>query len=127
MKHTIEYRESYRYVCEEDKSFQTRVKGYSVEVEDGWVRLDEDGVIHIKAGYSWNGPSGPTRDTANTMAPSLVHDGLYQIFKEALIPAKNNRKLSDLTFLDMLKDNGMSWLRRRLWYRGVRWFGWASV
>jgi len=127
VKHTIAFHRIYKYQIDEDKSFSTLVLGYDVEVPGGWVKLSKDGTISFRKGYSYDGPSGPTKDTPNSMAPSLVHDGLYQLIKEGLLPTKRNRKLSDKTFLKMLKDNGMSRFRRTLWYLGVRDAGWLFV
>jgi hypothetical protein len=124
MKHTVALHRVYKYIIDEDCSYPTLVKGYDAEVEGGWVRLEKDGTIHFKSGYSYDGPSGPTKDTKNSMAPALVHDGLYQLTGEDRIPVRRNRKLADKTFRKMLKENGMGWFRRGLWYSGVRVAGW---
>ena len=36
----------------------------------------------VEKDYAWDGPSGPTIDTSNSMRASLVHDVLYQAMRE---------------------------------------------
>jgi len=123
-KHHVSFRRLYKFQTNEDSVFQTRVIGYEAEVEGGWVRLEEDGRIFFKAGYSWNGCS-LVPDLPGTEMPSQVHDGIYQLVQEGRIPKKHNRKLGDLTFRDMMKDNDVIHPIRWLFYLGVRVGGWA--
>jgi hypothetical protein len=86
------------------------------------VRLTADGKMLFRKGYYYDGPSGPTWDTADSMGPSLMHDGGYQLISEAGLP-RSLRNAFDKHFRTMLKENGMGWFRRGLWYLGVSWFG----
>ena len=71
--------------------------------------------------YSWDGPSGPTIDTRNSLRASLVHDVLYQAMREKGIKfSYSSRKWADKIFLKILKEDGMGIIRRRLWYFAVR-------
>ena len=92
--------------------------------------------VVVKEGYAWDGASGPTFDTRASMEAALVHDVLYQCMRlgylstgerdMSQLPAKERRKLRknvDLLFLKMLDDGGMRGMRRRVWYRAVRWLG----
>lgn len=76
----------------------------------------------IKAGYAWDGPSGPTLDTPSFMRGSLVHDVLYQLMRERQIP-RSFRRDADQILVDICKQDGMSWIRRRWVYAAVRLFG----
>jgi len=49
------------------------------------LKADSDGGLLIKAGYSWDGPSGSAIDTKNFMQGSLVHDALYQLLRENIL------------------------------------------
>ena len=71
--------------------------------------------------YAWDGPSGPTADTENSMRASLVHDGLYQAMRERKLRL-TARGIADKEFRRILKDDGMSFLRRWIWWLGVRCF-----
>ena len=126
LKHVVAIHQVYKYELDEDCGFQTPIQGVEAEVEGGWVRLLESGLLLFKKGYSYNGASGPTYDSASSLAPSLVHDGGYQLISEANLSRKY-RKVFDKLFLRMLKENGMSFPRRTLWYLAVRAVGWMYV
>ena len=86
------------------------------------IALPGDGSLLIRAGYAWNGASGPTLDTDDTMEPSLVHDALYQLMREWCLP-QSARKAADKLMRQMLKQQGMPYLRRWYWYWFLRWCG----
>ena len=76
----------------------------------------------VEKDYAWDGPSGPTIDTPNSMRASLVHDVLYQAMRERGF-SKKFRWRADLEFLRILKSEGMWFLRRWIWWFGVRIWG----
>ena len=78
--------------------------------------------VVVRNGYAWDGPSGPTIDTENSMRASLVHDVLYQGMREGMLPA-GFRERADSEFSRILKEDGMWWPRRWLWWLGVRLLG----
>lgn len=78
----------------------------------------ENGRLYIAEQYAWDGASGPTIDTKNTMTPSLVHDALYQLMREGLL-SDDFKADADRIFYEMLKERGMWFIRARLWYRAV--------
>lgn len=91
------------------------------DFHDGKVRAS-GGRLTIERGFSWDGASGPTFDTPNTMRPSLVHDALYGAIRRGrLLPGC--RKRADGLFRSMLKESGMGMFRRGYFYLGVRLFG----
>jgi hypothetical protein len=121
----IHYRRLYRYALDENHTSQTLCKGLGVSIGPEaapWLALDADGTLHIREGYSWDGPSGPARDTANFMRASLVHDALYQLIEESLLP-KDFRKLADKTMREICKEDGMGGVRRWYTFAAVRAFG----
>ena len=71
-------------------------------------------VIVFYDGYSWDGASGPAIDTSNTRRASLVHDGLYQAMRLGQL-SRNQKGAADAEMMQILKDEGMSGLRRLLW------------
>lgn len=106
-----------------------------------YLSMDSKGVLTISRGYRWNGASGPTIDTPNSIYPSLIHDALYQALREKLLTKKEwyipvhesilivqdyLQERADRIFLRLLKEYGMWWPRRRVWYRAVRWQGYKS-
>lgn len=80
------------------------------------------GRVEAKQDYAWDGPSGPTIDTSNTLRASLIHDVLYQSIRDRRLPLKD-RKLADRVFRHILKEDGVSLIRRYVWYWVVRLFG----
>jgi hypothetical protein len=127
----IRYHKIYKYALDEEVAAKTLVKGFNAQVmggdgEEPWLRLTQDGTLFIREGYSWDGPSGPAIDTKSFMRASLVHDALYQLIGEELLPAKA-RKLADKTMRTLAKEDGMGWIRRTYTYWAVRVFGVFAV
>ncbi len=67
---------------------------------------------------AWDGPSGPTVDTENSMRASLVHDVLYQAMREGGLP-QEARAWADREFRRILKADSMWWPRQWCWWLGV--------
>ncbi len=116
----IQYRKGYKYQLEHPARIYTGIFGFDIKTD--WVCLDADGWLYFRKGYAWDGASGPTIDTPDSMRASLAHDGLYQLIAEKLLPESFRRK-ADVIFRRLLKEDGMWWLRRRAWFRAVREFG----
>jgi hypothetical protein len=77
--------------------------------------------LNIHPGYSWDGASGPTWDTPDTMRASLIHDVFYQCFREKLIEnTYRNRKYADKLFKLLLLKYGMGKFRANYFYLAVR-------
>jgi hypothetical protein len=119
----IEYRElgGYKYQTLQSISVQTSLCPDSpLRTDLGWVTLDEDGLLTAWSGYAWDGPSGPTFDTASTLRASLFHDCLYQLMREKLLDLEECRKpADDLLRRLMVEDGAWRW-RAWLWLKAVR-------
>lgn len=86
-------------------------------------------VLEIKKGYAWDGASGPTWDTKDTITPSLVHDVLYQAIRIGHL-AKGKRFDADLEFYQLMRSRTHTFfghLRAFYFFLGVRMFGWMSI
>ena len=79
-------------------------------------------ILVIHKGFKWDGASGPTFDTENSMRATLVHDALYRAIAKGHLP-ESCRAFADREFRRILKQDKMSWLRRWLWWAAVRKFG----
>ena len=68
-------RRKYKYNFHSEYKYSTGIK-VNKPKDLPYLKIDSDGNIVIKSGYSWDGPSGPTIDTKNFMHGSLIHDAL---------------------------------------------------
>jgi hypothetical protein len=92
----------------------------SLDIQTEYFDLTPNGTLTIKKGYAWDGPSGPTIDTLNFMRGSLVHDALYQLMRNDKLDKKIHRELADRLLQRMCKEDGMSSMRARWVYQGVK-------
>ena len=128
---TIPYRKvDWKYVLTDDYEhiFTARFffgKGFRIKPYQGdHYTVTLNGIL-FEAGFGWDGPSGPTVDTENSMRAALVHDALYRAIWST--GSRNYRRRADREFRRILKEDGMSMLRRWLWWIGVRCFGGAHM
>ncbi len=116
----IHYKAGYKYqLTRQYEIHLPQLAGYSCRAK--YFQLAEDGYLVIRAGYAWDGPSGPTIDTSDAMRASLVHDVLYQAMRLGLLP-QHCRPIADDILRQLCLDDGMSRLRAWTWYRMVRAF-----
>lgn len=117
----MKYTSGYKYVLHEDETFllPAEFAGYAVKTD--FIDL-RDCKLTLRKGYASDGPSGPTIDTKNSMRGSFAHDGLYQLIREGHLPLAM-RPECDMVLYRLIREDGMSWIRARLWLREVRKFG----
>jgi len=120
----MKYREITRYKYELMETLTTRVQ-IDAEAHTEFIDLS-NGFLTIRAGYCWDGASGPTVDTKSTIRGSLVHDALYQLMRMGLI-GQEYKPIADQTFRRLIKNNGMGSFRAWYYYNGVRFFGSKSA
>lgn len=111
-------RRKYKYNLHSDVEYPTNIK-IENPINLGLLAIDENGNLTIRKEYSWDGPSGPTIDTKNFMRGSLIHDSLYQLMRENVIP-QNLRKKVDEILRKICLEDGMSKIRAWWVYQGVR-------
>ena len=114
----IKYRSGYKYQLVEEYPVAVSIQP-EADIDTDYIVLKTGGLLTVKKGYAWDGPSGLTFDTKNFMRGSLVHDALYQLMREELLPA-SCREQADLELHRICREDGMS--RFRAWYilLGVR-------
>lgn len=116
----MKYRAGYKYQLVEDVTVRTGIYGRNIETD--YISLYANGVLIIRKGYAWDGPSGPTIDTKNSMRAALVHDAGYQLMREGYLPLEYKGCFDEL-FFNILREDGMSWIRAIIWLRAVQGFG----
>ena len=136
MERKIYYKEGYKYQLVKDYAVQTQVFG--LQVDSAFITLYPTGILIIRKGYCWDGASGPTIDTKNSMRGSLVHDALYQLLREGKLVAhiedpkekhtehERIRQIADDALADICKEDGMANVRAELWEFAVENFAYNS-
>ena len=112
----IKYRKGYKYQLAEDYKHQLRIFGF--DIKTAFLILTPAGLLIIKVGYAWDGPSGPTWDSLNSMRASLVHDALYQLMRERHLPL-SYRGYADKVLYDTCIEAGMWKVRAGVWHWAV--------
>jgi hypothetical protein len=114
----IRYRRGYKYILHSDYTVALPLTSPKSIATSEFI-LSENGVLTVIAGYPWDGPSGPTIDTDNFMRGSLIHDVLYEMMRQELLP-QSFRDIADSILRDVCLQDGMSSIRAWWVYHGVR-------
>lgn len=121
---SLYFKRGYKYQVARDYHIKVDVKPY-MPIGLDHVQLDTDGNLTVRSGYAWNGASGPTWDTLNSMIGSLVHDVLYQLIRLGLIDAAY-KEYADNMLHDLCTADGMYSWRADYWRWAVLKFGAGS-
>lgn len=98
----------------------------AVDIITDFIVLNNDGLLTIQKGYSWDGASGPTIDTDSFMRGSLVHDSLYQLMRDGKVDRKH-RQYADELLRDICIEDGMYRWRAAYVYWSVRLFAGSAA
>jgi hypothetical protein len=123
--HNIHYTNGYKYQLYADCDFKLPAQFARYGFVSKFMQL-QNGVLTIRAGYAWDGASGPTVDTKNSMRGGLVHDALYQAMREGLLPRELKPDADQLLYETCIAD-GMLKARAWLWKRAVLRFGLSAT
>ena len=131
----IRFRQGYRFQLVNDYCVVTDIRpDYLIEAE--FFQLDPNGVLTIRHGYAWDGPSDPFlwilpafirwRFLRKFMRGSLVHDVLAQLLRDAWLERDKwftaiNRELEKICI-----EDGMCRIRARCVFVGVQYLGGRS-
>ncbi|GAF77592.1 unnamed protein product [marine sediment metagenome] len=102
-----------------NEDFQIQVPIYNYEIDTEFLNLTRKGLLTIRIGYPWDGPSGPAFDTVTFMVASLVHDALYELLRLSLLP-QTYRITADKIMRSICLEKGMNKYRAYWVYIGVR-------
>ena len=113
----VRYRKrSIKYVLESDHWDTTAIRGYDIDTP--FIRLTPEGRILKRAGYGWDGCSGPTKDDKTNQRGGLNHDAKYQLMRMGLLP-QSCRAIADIELKQECKEDGMGKIRYWYYYEGV--------
>ncbi len=124
----IKYRRlpTYKYTLAVDAVFSVGARP-EAPIITPFIELSADGILTVKAGYSWDGTSGPTMDTLSTMRGGLAHDAMFQLMRLEALEAIIWKHTADTLLYRLLREDGMNWLRANTFYLAVTWFGRSST
>jgi len=114
-------RRKYKYNLKSDLEYETGIQ-LGEPKSDKFLGISTTGTLQIKKGYSWDGPSGPTIDTKTFMQGALIHDALYQLMREGILP-QEARKRADVILRDVCIEDDMFPFCAWVVYYAVRIFG----
>jgi hypothetical protein len=115
---------SAKQLCSEFRFQLTTAPGYKGQA--GFISFDAKGRVTVKPGYVWDGASGPTFDSVDSICASLLHDVCYELMRLGLLPLHVYKPIADLMFYERLLKDGMLQYRAWAWYIAVRKFGHSS-
>lgn len=121
----IRYREGYKYQLAAHYAAMTGIIPPAA-AGNHFIVLTAAGELLIAEDYAWDGPSGPTVDTASFMRGSLEHDALYQLMREGLLPP-GYRARADARLRAVCREDGMGVIRAWWVYHGVRLGGAGAI
>lgn len=119
----IRYKTGYK--CQLHDTYVVRINIVGT-ITTQYIDLTSDGLLTIRAGYAWDGPSWPAVDTPAFRRGALVHDALYQMIREGYLD-EAQRSVADGLLRDMCIEDGMSRIRAWWVYNAVRMFGGAAA
>lgn len=126
----MKIKKGYKYqLVEEPFMFKLPIQpGQPPQGEECWkvppfIVLWPDGQCYVEIGFAYNGASGPTIDTDNTIVPTLKHDVGYLLIAEGILPEDPWRELFDKELYKDLLERGMDETRAKIWFEAVRAFG----
>lgn len=113
----ISYKKGYKYQL--IKTYRIKISIKPLEhILTHFIDLTPMGWLVIRKGYAWDGPSGPTFDTANFMRGALIHDACYQLIRQGYLKSKY-REPADRLLQKICREDGMNRLRAWYVYQGV--------
>lgn len=121
----IKYRGGYLYQLAEDYTVRIPITPRQNIVTE-FVYLTTEGDLTLRRGYAWDGPSGPTIDTASAMRGSLIHDSLYQLIRQGPL-GWIHRAVADQVYEDTCIEDGMWSIRAWAHFKALRAFGGAAA
>jgi hypothetical protein len=109
----IHYTKGYKYQLQGNVVIYLPQFKHVPKIETEYISL-RNGYLYIRQGYAWDGASGLTYDSKNTIQGSLAHDALYQLMRMGLLPFRYWKK-ADIELKRICKDDGMSSFRAWYW------------
>lgn len=121
---SMKYKSGYRYVSQEAVMVNVGPDLHA-PLQAPFASIAAESLC-VMAKYAWDGASFTPFKWIGTpkawLTPSLVHDALYQLFREGLLD-RQYREAADRLFREMLIERGVWWIVAWGAYYAVRVFG----
>ena len=117
----IKYKAGYKYQLKSNYAVTISIKP-PADITTPYITLNAQGMLTLKDGYAWDGPSGPTIDTLTFMRGSLIHDALYQLMREGKLDRTVFWEPADQLLRAICIEDGMWSFRAWYVYQAVRRF-----
>lgn len=121
----IRFQDGFKYQLTEDATIQTKIKPKSYIVTT-FVTLSPEGKLCCKAGFAWNGVSGPTIQRDSNRRGGCFHDALYRLIRFGLLPLECRTEADDLLYAIWIADGMWEWLAK-IEIKLLKQFGVASA
>ncbi len=118
----MKYRAGLRYQLVETEYYQSDIMPIGVLADTEWLALDNEGLLTMRAGFAWDGASGPVVHTPDNMRASLIHDAYYQLIRLGLVHTAY-RAAADRVYRRVCIEDGMSEARANAHFYALRMFG----
>ena len=97
---------NYKYQLVSDYAIAIDIKPGN-NVRTRFIDLDTQGLLTIKNGYAWDGPSGLSFHTRSFMRGSLIHDALYQLMRAEYLDYHIHQRQADDLLRTICLEDGM--------------------
>ena len=114
----MQYQKGYKYKLVRDVGILVAMKPNQL-AQTQFLNLTAQGMLIIRAGYTWDGVSGPVRDTKRNLKASLVHDALYQLMRNGHLD-HNRWREADECFATELRLGGVSRFFTKMYMLGLK-------
>lgn len=109
----IQFQEGFLYQATHDAIYPVKLYPPK-DIETKFVSLSTTGILRIKAGFAWNGVSGPTINRNSNRRGGAFHDALYRLRRFGLLDfmsLEEFRRIADETLREIWIADGMwAWL-----------------
>lgn len=117
----MQYTNGYKYQIRNNVTFALPPEFDGIDIATDFITL-KDRILTVLRGYAYNGASGPTIDTRNSMRPTAFHDAMYQLMCLELL-LREFKPLVDELFYELLRQENMAAPRAFVWKRSVEKLG----
>jgi len=116
----------FKYELAADFAIQIQIRPEQT-IEHEFFHLSATGLLLIRRGYRWDGPSGPTYDSTGLMIGSLIHDVGYQMTREGHFDIREDRAAWDKVYRETIIAHGINPIRAWGHWYALSKFGWSSA